>query len=44
MSFVKIVFGLLVVLSVGGFVYFSLTDIPVEKTTITKTIDNERFF
>jgi hypothetical protein len=40
---VNFLFFLLVALVIGGFIWFSITDIPIEQTTITETIPYERF-
>lgn len=44
MKFFKLLFGLAFIGIIAGFVWLAVTDVPIEKTTIKKTIDNERFF
>ena len=44
MKKLKLVISLFAVLILGGFTYFAITDIPVERSEVTKTIPNERFF
>lgn len=44
MKLVKLLLLLSVVIIGGGFVYFAVTDAPIEQKQITKTISNERFF
>lgn len=44
MKFFKLLFGLAFIGMIGGFVWLAVTDVPIEKTTIKKTINNERFF
>jgi hypothetical protein len=34
---------LIVAAVVGGFVWFAVTDVPVEQTTVSENIPNERF-
>jgi len=36
--------GAVGLLLVGGLAYLALADVPVHKTSISKTIPNERFF
>lgn len=44
MKLVKLLFALILVTGIGGFIYLAVTDIPVEQREVTKTIPNERFF
>lgn len=44
MKFFKLLFGLMFMGMIGGFVWLALMDVPIKKTTIKKTIQNERFF
>jgi hypothetical protein len=34
------VFGLILILCVGGFIYLSVVDVPVNQTQVTKNIPN----
>lgn len=36
--------GVVTLLLTGGFVYLAVADVTVEKTSVSKTIPNERFF
>lgn len=44
MKLVVLLCSVVMLLLIGGFAYFTVADVPVEKTTISKTISNERFF
>ncbi len=44
MKLVILLCGVVTLLLLSGFTYLAITDIPVEKTLIKKTISNERFF
>jgi hypothetical protein len=44
MKLVKLLLSVFVIVIVAGFAYIALTDVPVEKNQVTKTIPNERFF
>jgi len=39
----KILFVLIIAIVIGGFVWFAVTDIPVEQTNVNENIPNERF-
>lgn len=39
-----LLFGVLAVLLLGGFVALAVTDAPVKTSSISQTIPNERFF
>lgn len=44
MKITKLLLGAVVLLLIGGFAYLAVTDVPVEKTEVSKVISNERFF
>lgn len=44
MRLAMILSGAVTLLLLGGLAWLSLSDVNVQKTSITKTISNERFF
>ena len=44
MKMLNFLFFTFILVIIGGFVYFSATDIAVEQESVTITIPNERFF
>ena len=44
MKLVILLCSVMGLLLIGGFAFFAVTDVPVKKTEISKTIPNERFF
>ena len=39
----KMIALLLLLVIAGGFIYFSIVDVPVEQTSVSKEIPHERF-
>lgn len=44
MKLAILLFCTITVLLVGGLAYIAFTDVPVDTKTVSKTIDNDRFF
>ena len=44
MKFLTFIFALLFLVTAGGFLAFAFMDVPLNKTVVTKTISNDRFF
>lgn len=44
MQLLKIFMGFLLFGFVAGFIWLAFMDVPITKSTVTKTISNERFF
>lgn len=44
MKILRVAIIVILLALIGGFVFLSTTDIPVERTEVRKTIPNDRFF
>ena len=44
MKLFKWLLTVFVLLIAAGFTYIAVTDVPVQKSEVTKTVPNERFF
>lgn len=42
MKLLKILFGVILLVLIGGFIYFSVTDITISRHTVSKDISHER--